>query len=61
MEKQPQGGIRRVVTEHDSAGKAVVKFEDEQPLLDLTPEHATFSVSTVIIKPGALVTIIHTK
>ena len=45
METQPVGGIRRIVTDHNESGKAFVKYDDEQPLLDLTPEHATFSVS----------------
>lgn len=48
MEQQPKGGIRRVVTDHDAKGRAVIKHDDEQELLDLTPEHATFSVSESI-------------
>lgn len=47
MERQPEGGIRRIVTDHDASGKAIIKYDDEQPLLDLTPEHATFSVSII--------------
>lgn len=45
MEKQPQGGIRRVTTTNDKAGLAIVEHDDECELLDVTPEHATFAVS----------------
>ncbi|UZJ55690.1 hypothetical protein CBS101457_005010 [Exobasidium rhododendri] len=44
MEKQPQGGIRRLVTGHDQKGKEAFQFDDEAELLDLTAEHATFAV-----------------
>jgi hypothetical protein len=48
MDKLDMSGINRIVTGHDKQGKEVFDFEDQVPLLDLTPEHATFAVSLFV-------------
>jgi hypothetical protein len=45
MDKVTGSGIRRVVTAHNEEGKAIIKYDDEQPRIDITEEHATFAVS----------------
>lgn len=44
MDEASPTGIHRIVTSHDESGRAIVRFDDETPMLDVTPEHATFSV-----------------
>lgn len=46
-ESAPVGGMRRIVTGHNSNGLAIVDKDDVIERLDVTPEHATFAVRTL--------------
>ena len=45
-EAAPVGSMRRVVTGHNKEGLAVIAKDDEIERLEVTPDHATYAVSS---------------